>query len=700
MTVTRLAGALPRALALLFALLVLAGVPSLAPAAPARAAEEPDVTADVVRIAPTVVGPEDTQDVTVRVTNSGTTARTGLQAELGVGWQVVATRGAVASWADADASRRSSGQLGLPVDDLPPGESADVTFELDVASLQLGDDAPWGPRRLSVTIADGTGTLAVLHTFMLYDPDGGTSDAGRTAPTPVSLTVAAPLTGPALDPADPEAYDDTVAQRTAEDGEYARLLTAATTGSRALSLAVDPAVVASASTGTDDTASTWAAELERDGAADVVVLPPYDVDLAALAHADTRPRDVAAVTDGSAILDDWEVPSAWSTQVAWPAGTTDLPTLTTAAGAGLQPVVATDGLRPDDAATTTGLVATDEGDVPVVLADPTLSAAVTSTRTAGTAAATLQEVLADTAVLAAQAEEDGASAGLLAALPRGWSPDVDTFEAVMSGVAAQSWVDLTPLSTLATDPGTGSVTAVDLAQDDDELGPGAVRRLTSTRDDLASFATVATDPSDLTGEVDRALTVPLSVAYRSAPEARDAAIGLATEQANQVRTGISVVDRADVTLISDSGNLPVRIRNDLPADATVTVSLSPDDPRLVVETAPTLVVPAGESRDAEVRVRAIGSGDVTLGIEVTAPSGVVVAAPADFTVKVRAGWETVGTAVIAAGVGLLFVVGIWRTVRRGRSDRRTTGEQVADAAVPTGAQHDAPSPDDPEEPAP
>jgi hypothetical protein len=696
---------MPRALAVLLSLLVLAGLLVLAPGvALAAGSDEKDagVTAELVQVAPAVVGPGQTQTVTVRVTNGGTTALTGLGAELGVGWAIVTTRSAVASWADADSARSAAGQLDLPVDDLAPGASADVTFELDVRSLQLGDDAEWGPRQMSVTIADDSGTLALLHTFMIYDPDGGTKTAGRTAPAPVGLTVAAPLTGPPLDPAAPEVFDDAVAERTAAGGEYERLLGAATMGARGLSLVVDPAVVASAATSTDDVAGTWAASLQRTGVADVVQLAPYDPDLAALAHADVRPSDVVAVTDGSAIVDDWTPPTAWSTRVAWPAGTTDLATLTAAATADLRPVVTTDGLKTgsNDVPVTSGQVATAAGDVPVLVADDAVGAALESTQTSGGVPTTVQQLLADTAVLAADAAEAGTSANVLAALPRGWSPDVATFDAVVSNVAAQGWVDVTPLTSLVDGAGSTDVRADDVARDDAELGREEVREITSTLDDLASFATVASSPEVLTADIDRALVAPLSIAYRAVPEARDGAIRLAQEQARQVQSGISVVDRADVTLISDSGNLPVRIRNDLPTDATVTVTLSPDDPRLVVETAPTLVIPAGESRDAEVRVRAIGSGDVTLGVAVTAPSGVPVTDPAEFTVKVRAGWETVGTAVMAAGVGLLFVAGIWRTVRRGRSNRRTTGEQVSDAAVPTGAQHAAPNPEDPEDLAP
>ena len=196
--------------------------------------------------------------------------------------------------------------------------------------------------------------------------------------------------------------------------------------------------------------------------------------------------------------------------------------------------------------------------------------------------------------------------------------------------------------------------------------------------------------------VDRDLVAPLSIAYRGDQDARDAAVQLAGIRAEQVQSGIRVIGRADVLLISDTGNLPVRVRNDLPVDATVTVTLQPDDPRLIVETSPTVVIPAGESRDAQVRVRAIASGDANLEVNVLAPSGAAVTAPAEFAVQVRAGWETVGTSVMAAGVGLLFLAGIWRTVRRGRSDRRTTAD-VAETVVPQDAPTHQPPTHSPED---
>ncbi|PFG41401.1 hypothetical protein ATJ88_0036 [Isoptericola jiangsuensis] len=700
MNPSRPAGSLPGALAVAPVLLLLLALLVGTPVAPARAADG-DVTVELVAVAPTVVGPAGTQRVTARVTNPGTGTVTGLRAELGVGWRVVASRADVAAWTDGGRGV-ATGQLDLPLDDLAPGTSTDVTFELDVRSLQLGADAEWGPREMSVRVSDATGTRAVLHSFLLYDPDGGTRRAGRTAPDAVGLAVVAPLTGPALDPAAPDEYVDAVADSTADGATAGRLLDAATNGSAPLSLAVDPAVVAAAATSTDTAANTWADRLQRAGGADVTLLPPFDTDLAALAHADVDAAAVADLTDLDVLDTDWTPPDTWDTRVAWPVGTPDRPTLVAATASGAQHVVVESGARAPASTvpSAVGTAAAGGDDVPVVVADETLSALVAGTSTDSSTPELLQHLLADTAVLATQAGSSAADVDVVATLPRGWAPDVEAFDTVLSTLAAQDWVDVSPFSRLVdTEPGTTYAVDRD-AVSDAELDPASVTDVVTTRAGLDAFATVADDPAALTGSAHRDLAAPLSVAFRTDPDARASAVGLATAQADQIQDGIAVADRADVTLISDAGNLPVRIRNDLPVDATVTVRLTPDDPRLVVETSPTTVVAAGTSRDAEVRVRAIGSGDVTLAVEVLAPSGVAVTDPTELTVKVRAGWETVGTAVIAGGVGLLFVAGIWRTVRRGRSDRRTTGEQVTEAAVPTGPQHTIPTDDHPEDRAP
>ncbi|NNU27160.1 DUF6049 family protein [Isoptericola sediminis] len=698
---SRTRGARSRALLLLLSALLLVAPLVLLPTAPASAQEH--VTTEIVAVSPTVVGPDDTQEITLRVTNDGDTELTGLTVDLGVGWRPVTTRTEVASWSTAETGLAGT-QLSEQLDPLPPGESLEVTLSLDVEDLLLGENAPWGPRQMSIRLHDARTTLETLHTFMMYDPGSGASSGRQGAPAPVSLSVAAPVTGPAFDPAAPEDYADAVAAWSAPGAPYDELLAAATSEVGALSLAVDPAVVATAEQSVDDDAARWADLLLREGGPGVVTLPVGDPDLAALAHADVDAQDIARIAGGRDVLpEDWAAADDWGPRIAWPAGVVDAPTVVAADAAGARALLGTEGIALPEAPGSLGSVASGSGPLRVAVPDEAISAVLDDATGSGGAvsepAATVQRLLADTAVLAADAAEAAAATPVVAALPRGWSPDVATFDAVLGALAEQSWVELTDLgeALAPADDGRNARVAEETVADA-ELSPGSVRGLISTSEDVAAFATVAADPGTLTAGVDRDLFAPLSIAYRDTPEARAGAVELAQANAAQVRSGISVLDRADVLLISDAGDLPVRIRNDLPVDTRVTVRLRPDDPRLVVETVPEIVVPAGTSRDAQVRVRAIGSGDVTLAVEVLAPSGVEVAPPTEFALRVRAGWETVGTAVMAAGIGLLFLTGIWRTVRRGRSDRRTTGEQVAESAVPTGrtttVPPQAPSPED------
>ena len=65
-------------------------------------------------------------------------------------------------------------------------------------------------------------------------------------------------------------------------------------------------------------------------------------------------------------------------------------------------------------------------------------------------------------------------------------------------------------------------------------------------------------------------------------------------------------------------------------------------------------------------------------MQIRSADGTVVAAPAEMNVRVRAGWETVGTAIIGGLLVLLLVGGIVRTVRRGRSAHRMEPIRPAD----------------------
>jgi hypothetical protein len=266
---------------------------------------------------------------------------------------------------------------------------------------------------------------------------------------------------------------------------------------------------------------------------------------------------------------------------------------------------------------------------------------------------------------------------VVAVLPRGWDPDLQALRTALTALRTSGWATVTPLGGLLDGqaPEVDRVTLEDEERQEGELGVASVHRLDTARQGLSDFASAAADPAEL-ADAQGAVTAPLSVAYRSAADERSVAVDAAVERADAQRAGLSVVHRSDVTLISAAGDIPVLVRNELGTDVTVAVVLQPEDGRLTVDSRPTTTIPAGASGEVRVPVRAIGSGDVDVEVRLLTPDGTVAAEPWTFQIRVRAGWETVGTAVVAGVVGVLFLAGIWRTVRRGRSERRTTGEHV------------------------
>jgi len=86
-------------------------------------------------------------------------------------------------------------------------------------------------------------------------------------------------------------------------------------------------------------------------------------------------------------------------------------------------------------------------------------------------------------------------------------------------------------------------------------------------------------------------------------------------------------------------------------------------------------IPAGSSVSVDVPVTAIGSGDITVGYRVSTPGGQVLDDSQSVTVRMRAGWEDAGTAVVAGLLVLMLVVGVTRTVRRRLRDRSATEEE-------------------------
>ncbi|MCF4120430.1 DUF6049 family protein [Antribacter sp. KLBMP9083] len=674
-----------------------------APAAEEAVAVTDPVTVELVEIDKPVARGTELVTITARVTNNQDVPLEGARAELRLNFRTVTDPETLAEWISAPLDTSFSGTRGgdqQPVPTLAPGESATMVFQYNFGKATMQG---WGPRQLAVTVSDGTGRLGRLRSFVVYDSQDGSAPG-----QPVDLSIALPVTGPALDPADATAQVVELARQAAEGGRLDRLLQVAETGT--VALAVDPATVAVAATATGSDMGplhAWADEITAAGdGTSVFALPAYDPDLGALAHSGIGVEATSAFL-AAPLPQGWSAPASWQTNLAWPADGVrpDLATVSTAFSAGRNLVVVGAGaLAPVESTTTpSGLapVAVDGGQVATALvSDEVLTDALvagtnltTAQDSGGDAAAegedaaaapagagmptaqALQLILAELAAVAAQ---PGDPQHLFIGLPRDWKPDVAAYENALTTLVGSGLVRIAPLAELLAGPvpATPREPLADEAPQSGELSPDVVGSLERVRTQVAAFSSVAGDNAPVvTADVNPRLVAPLAVTYRDADPARGAAVTAAVDHAHATLAQVAVVPRVGINFLTSAGSLPVRIRNDLPVDAVVTVALRPDDLRLQVQGRPQEVIPAHSEKDVLVPVRALGAGIVDVTVDVLTPSEQRIGV-SSFEVRVNAEWEAIGTWIGGGLIALLFVAGIWRTVRRGRSPYRATSADV------------------------
>lgn len=675
---------------------------NLSEGVPAAPSDQGTLDVSITAISHPTAKSDDVVTIRAKVTNHTGAAISGANANLTVDFRALTSRTQVSDWASAPLLDPVYGSpTTKPLGRLAPGASKDVAFTYDPSSLALQG---FGPRRLAVSVDDASGRLGIARSFLLYDADG----AERA---PVRLSVLAGVTGPATDPADRSMVEIELAQLAAADQRLDGVVEVAENSK--LSLAVDPAVMAVAAASNDSSLTAWSDRL-LDAADDTATytLPDRDPDLAALAHANIRttgPRSFLRAPR----MGNWPVPESWHTDLAWPAdgAVPDMQTLGLAVNADRPKVVVSGGLRLAEGGTATGRaeVGTSSGTAHAAVTDSTLTQAFLSatdlsqaeatstestadTKSAGTATTTAegtQRLLAETAAVVSQAPADPPTMSIVT--PRTWTPDAAAATSILKALDDADWVETTTLDQLfAQDaPDVARTPLPNRRVAKAELSATSVAALEHARDAVVTFSSVAVDnPGPIWRPGVTRLAAPLAVAQRADPGLRELLVRRTLDANNQLtQESISVVPRQDINFITDVGNIPVRVRNALDVDATVTVVLRPDHPRLTVDARSIETVPAGGEIDVQVPVRAIGSGDVEVTAQVLTPTGAKITDDSSFQVRVRAGWEEVGTWIAAGLVALLFLAGIWRTVRRGRSPYRATREDVEEA---TGTAAEAP----------
>ena len=381
--------------------------------------------------------------------------------------------------------------------------------------------------------------------------------------------------------------------------------------------------------------------------------------------------------------------------VAWPADTTfGTSFLSNYASADQITIAPTSALTPAEEVTftsyarvnvnpSTGETATDGTGARTIAQQADLASILSWNASGGDELDAEQALTAITAIIVR--ERPSSSRTIFAAAARGTTINESLTKRV-NALFSPRWVSALSFTDMAasepTDVDRQTVDAGTLDADTET----AISAMASSLTMLEPLANATDDPNAVYDSVTPQILPALS-AQLTPSEQLDSATAM-TSQVTGMLSAVTVEPSSAVNLINKSANFPVLVRNNLPWPVRVDVTLVPDDPRLRATPALSQTLAAQGATTVEVPVGAIGSGDIEVTYKVTTPDGTVLDDSRTVTVRMRAGWEDAITAVIASLFGLLFLVGIRRSLRK-RAARKAQASSDGSAQETTLADTEA-----------
>ncbi|MCU1414792.1 MAG: hypothetical protein JWN80_2132 [Microbacteriaceae bacterium] len=619
----------------------------------------------------------------------------------------VSTRADFSSWLDSTDSVATD-KLGdavatVATPSVAAGKSANVTIQVPAAAVGIASDAAWGARKLAVEVTDGTSQIGQSRSSIVWN--------STATYTPVALALAMPLTVPTpttgLIPA------ATLATYTAANGILTRQLDEAI--DRHIAIGLDPMIITSIrilGTTVPPTAQAW---LDRLSAAtnEVFPLTYADSDVSAMSQAGLA--TVLAPTSLSIdprLFPGYTIPptaSPTTTPIPNPTATAApaVPTLETIAQWTYTPALA--GLvwpanntvtEPDldwfkakgytttilgsgnvnypDLEYTPGSRATVDKQSAVV-SDSDISREFQAAASATTDANWQLAIANFSSTLAVVANQRSAAARtLLATLDRA-APDSDLRLAqTMQAMAAMPWTGFSRLADVVDAPPV--VTATLASQTESGTRLAEIKAMLSSESSVASFSSILTDPTVLTGERRLSLLAAMANTWNSQGSTWPPVIDKYTAASAKTLKSVNIAQTGTQALLSDTVNLGVAVTNDLAWPVNVLVGVrSPTGVIEVEKSHVPLTVEANSQAKASVPVKALANGNnIVLHASLTSATGVRIGSSTSLTVNVQAGWESAITGIFAGIVIAVFGVGIYRNIAK-RRKRKTQDPDAAPA---------------------
>lgn len=641
-------------------------------------------------IEPAVLTPDTPLEVRVRVTAGSRSLPAATEVTLALQTRALTSRGAVDRWA-----ARTSGPVGTELralqigTELPAGESRDLQLTVPAGDLPLTEQDTWGPRGLGLALKDRTGRrLDTVHTFVVW------REPTPEEQQPTLTTVIVPITASTADPTT-GGMSQPVLQRQVRPGGRldATLAAAAVPGAvvaldpmlldpgGATILTAEPPEAAPDSAAAPEVAAWHDQLLAVVQDHETLVLGYGDPDVNALVHAGQaellrRGQDLgvqlaeAGVPDRSSLRADIALPpdavADEDSVAALREVGRDRALVVSESSAPLRrPQAMTQGAR--------GELRTGDRTMPLLVTDDTLSGAMAQVgeqEGAQSGPAAVQRLRADGAALAR--ELPGRPRHILVTAPRDWSPTPEDAHAAVRALTATPWNRAISLQSLIdAEPGLSrSHPRISRSELEAELPAFGLRDVGSRLTEIDGLAAILAHPEGVSRTVTAQAVSLTSWQWRSDLDEWREARRIFASTAQTLRSAVHVVPGSPVTQVSRNVRLPVTVQNDASQPVRVVLDVTPQSNRLVVPEQVTVDIPANSRAVAYVPVRGVGSGDTSVRVQPLLTNGVRVGEPAVIKVQVRADWESRGARVIGVIVGLVLLVGLIRSVRRGTRARR------------------------------
>ncbi len=140
-----------------------------------------------------------------------------------------------------------------------------------------------------------------------------------------------------------------------------------------------------------------------------------------------------------------------------------------------------------------------------------------------------------------------------------------------------------------------------------------------------------------------------------------------------VTQAVQVVPSGPVNVVGRNAPFPVTVKNNGSFTLEIRVGLEVSDPRLSVKEWVTTVLPRDGSVTVHIPVEAVGTGEVTINAVAMTEGGTTLDVSDPIVVRVRADWEGPGIWIVAGLLGVGFIAGVVRTIKKGQRRMSTNG---------------------------